>query len=67
MSQVSQPSKDQISSKMLYSILEEVKLLREEVMLLLPQEDIEEYSHPKRISGSYRKALKKFPPVFLWK
>ena len=44
-------------------ILEEIKLLREQVMLLLPQEDLDDYAHPRRIKKSYDKAVKQYPPL----
>lgn len=53
--------------KMLKAILGELRLLRKEVMLLLPQEDLEDYEHPERIKKSYQKAIKKYPPAPLWK
>jgi hypothetical protein len=56
-----------VPSKALKAIFEELRLLRNEVMLLLPQEDLEEYTHSNRIRRSYQKAVKKYPPVSLWK
>lgn len=53
--------------KVLQAILEELRLLRKEVMLLLPQEELEKYAHPERIKNSYQKAIKKYPPALLWK
>ena len=44
-------------------ILEEIKLLREQVMLLLPQEDLDDYAHPRRIKKSYQEAVKQYPPL----
>ena len=44
-------------------ILKEVRLLRKQVALLLPQENIDEYAHPDRIRRFYDKAIKQFPPV----
>lgn len=58
---------DRKSPKILETILEELRLLRNEVMLLLPQEDLEEYAHPNRIRSSYQKATRKYPPASLWK
>ncbi len=52
-----------VSSKTLKAILEELRLLRNEVMLLLPQEELKEYAHPDRIRRSYQKAVKKHSPV----
>ena len=44
-------------------ILEEIKLLREQVMLLLPQEDLGDYAHSRRIKKSYQEAVKQYPPL----
>lgn len=57
--------KDIISSKLLQAILEELRLLRNEMTLLLPQEDLEDYAHKDRIKTSYQKSIKKYPPI--WK
>ncbi|NCS99362.1 hypothetical protein CO116_00595 [Candidatus Falkowbacteria bacterium CG_4_9_14_3_um_filter_38_19] len=54
-----------IPAKIVEAIFEELRLLRNEVRLLLPQEELEEYTHPDRIKHSYRKAIKKYPPVSL--
>lgn len=51
----------------LRSILEEIRLLRNELSLLFPSEDIEGYAHPARIKHSYEKAIKQHPPVSTWK
>ena len=51
--------------KILETILKELRLLRSEVTLLLPQEELEEYAHPERIRASYQKAVKKYP--IAWK
>lgn len=53
--------------KTLQAILEELRLLRKELILLLPQEDLEDYEHPERIKKSYQKAIKKYPPAPLWR
>ena len=55
-----------IPSKIIEDILEELRLLRNEVRLLLPQEELEEYTHPDRIRRSYQKAIKSFPPVAIY-
>lgn len=52
-------------SKLLQAILEELRLLRNEMTLLLPQEDLKDYVHKDRIKISYQKAIKKYPPI--WK
>lgn len=67
MPHTTQNFKQTASPQILLAILEELKLLREEVKLLLPQEDLEGYANPERIKRSYRKALKKFPPDYSWK
>ena len=53
----------QIPGKLLRSILEEIRLLRYEVMLILPTENLEGYANSKRIKRSYAKALQSYPPV----
>ena len=55
------------SPQVLRTILEELRLLRNQVMLLLPQEDLESYNDPERIKSSYQKAIKKYSPVSLCK
>lgn len=54
-------------SRVMRTILEELRLLRNEVRLLLPYEDLEEYANSDRIRRSYQKAVKKHPPVRLWR
>lgn len=56
-------------SKMMQAILEELRLLRNEVMSLFPEEYLDEYVHPDRIKRSYEKATKEHPPASLvvWK
>lgn len=49
----------------LQRIYEELRLLRNEVMFLIPQEDLEEFQHPERIKRSYQRAIKEHPPVSL--
>lgn len=67
MPQTMQNFKSVIPPQILQSILEELRLLREEVGLLLPQEDLEDYDNPERIKRSYQKAIKKYPPDYAWK
>lgn len=64
MPQIVQNSKTNVSLELLQSILEELRLLREEVQLLVPQEDLEGYSDPERIKQSYKAAIKKHPPDY---
>ncbi|OGF21792.1 hypothetical protein A2Y83_02350 [Candidatus Falkowbacteria bacterium RBG_13_39_14] len=53
----------QVSCNVLDEILKEIKLLRSEVMLLFPQDDLENYEHADRIKESYTKAIKSYPPA----
>lgn len=45
----------------LKTILDELRLLRREILLLVPHESLEDYAHPERIRQSYRTALRKYP------
>ena len=49
------------SPQLLKTILNEIRLLRNEVLFLLPQDDLENYANPSRIQDSYEKAILKFP------
>jgi len=51
----------QNTNRLLTQVLKEVRSLREDFSLFLPQEDIREYAHPSHIKNSYLKALKKYP------
>lgn len=55
------------NSAVLRSILEEIRLLRNELALLFPSEDLEGYAHAGRVKKSYARALKQYPPVSAWK
>lgn len=55
------------SSAILRSILAEIRLLRSELALLFPSEDINDYAHAARIKKAYARALKQYPPVATWK
>jgi len=48
---------------MVKAIFEELKLLRKELFFVLPQDDLENYSHPEKIRASYKKAIKNHPLV----
>ncbi len=50
--------------RILSVILKELHSIRQEINLVLPQEDIKDYSRPSRIKRSYQKALKQYPPEF---
>lgn len=52
-----------ISNDTLETLVEELRLLRNEVKLLLPQEDLQDYAHLKQIERSYKKAIKEYPPL----
>jgi len=52
-----------VSSKVIEDILAELRLLRNEITLLFPQEDLHEYAHPERIKRSYENARKRYPPA----
>lgn len=54
-------TKNKISSNLLQSIFKELQIIRKELSLIIPQEDIKEYAHSARIKKSYQRALKRFP------
>lgn len=58
-----QPQTATVQTDTLKAILEELRLLRNEINLLLPQEELDEYTNSDRVQESYRKALKQHPPV----
>lgn len=45
----------------LNDIFREIRLLRNEVSLLIPTEDIKEYENHERIKSSYNNAIKQYP------
>jgi len=47
------------------SILYELRMIRDEIALLLPQEDLEEYANVERVKQSYAKAIKRYPPAMV--
>lgn len=47
----------------LYVILSELRNIRSDLSLLLPQEDVNDYAHPERIKRAFRQASKKYPPL----
>lgn len=53
-------STKKISPNIFEKILKEVSMLRKEVSLLLPQEDVEDFVHTERIKQSYRHAIKEY-------
>ena len=60
-------TKSRTEPKVLKAILDELRLLRQEISLVLPQEDLDGYAHPRRIKRSYQKALKRYPPAAVWR
>ena len=54
-------SQNHVGYATLEKILAEVRLLRKEVGLILPQEDINEYARPDEIKKSYQKAIRNYP------
>lgn len=58
---------ERASSAVLKTILQEVRVLRQNLLFFLPPEGLEDYAHPERIKRSYQKAIKKYPPAFAWK
>ncbi len=54
-----------VQTHTLQAILEELRLLRTQITLLLPHENLDEYTHPRRIKKSFENALKQYPSVSL--
>lgn len=52
-----------VSRELINAVLKELRLLRVEVNLLLPREDIKDYAHAGRVKRSYKKAVKQYPPL----
>jgi hypothetical protein len=48
---------------MMQRILNELQSLRNDLALILPTEDINDYEHTDRIQQSYQNAIKEHPPV----
>lgn len=55
--------KESRMSALLKTILQEIRSMRKEMILFFPEDNLNEYIHPKRIKQSYRKAIKKYPPL----
>jgi len=51
--------------RILENILQELRLLRNEIKFLLPQEDLEGYANPERLKQSYDRAAEQYPPASL--
>lgn len=54
-----------MSAKIVKDILDEIRLMRNEINLLLPNEDLKGYVHPERIKRSLENARRRHPPVSL--
>ena len=54
--------------ELLHAILQELRLLRNDMMLLFPQDNLEDYANADRVKDSYEKAVREHPPASLsWK
>ena len=58
---------DESPAKILAQILHELRLLREQLSLVVPQDTLDEYEDADRLTASYGKALKRYPSVSAWK
>lgn len=56
----SRPKTITVSAKIVKDILDEIRLMRNEITLLLPNEDLGEYDHPERIKSSLLNARKRY-------
>jgi len=54
----------QALDKTIKTVLDELRLLRQQVALLLPQDELKHYVNARRIQRSYQKAIKEYPPAF---
>ncbi|MBI4133224.1 hypothetical protein HY478_01270 [Candidatus Uhrbacteria bacterium] len=50
-------------AEVLNAILEELRLMRGQLALLFPSDDLTDFAHADRITRSYEKAVKEYPPV----
>lgn len=62
--QTFQNKKNLLPRDLARAIFEEIQLLRQEISLILPQDDLSKYQNPEKIKKSYQKALKMYPPQF---
>ncbi|KKR31855.1 MAG: hypothetical protein UT65_C0015G0017 [Parcubacteria group bacterium GW2011_GWF2_39_8b] len=46
---------------LLQHIFNEIRLLRSEVTLFMPDENLNGYAHPSRIKKSFERALRQYP------
>ena len=60
-------TKQVFQPEILEVILNEIRTLRRDLSLVLPQEDLKNYDNPSRIKKSYQKAVKLYPPASLWR
>lgn len=50
------------TEKLLSKVLQEVRSLRRDMDIIVPSESLDNYKHPDRILGSFRRATRKFAP-----
>lgn len=56
-------NKQAYAEKKLDVILKELRFLRHDIFMLLPQERLDEYAHPKKIRSAYLRAIKQYTPA----
>ena len=49
------------NENLLQNIFKEIRLLRSEVTLFMPTEDLKGYAHSSRIKSSFDKAIRQYP------
>jgi len=49
-----------IQVQVLENLLEEMRLLRQDISILFPQDDLDNYENSQRIKDSYKKALEQY-------
>ena len=51
------------TEQLLSKVLREVRSLRRDIDIMVPSESFDDYKHPARILGSFRRASKKYAPL----